>query len=93
MPTITNPAGETTHLRLHHGGLARTSLTDPRGGVHSFDYDELGRLTRIRNPVGGFTALARSDDDAMATLSRLTNALGDTSTLMVEMLPTASSGV
>jgi YD repeat-containing protein len=86
LAAVANPAGETTSFGYTSGGLL-TSLTDPRGGVHSFQYDQLGRLTRDTNPVGGYTALARVDSTNGYTVT-LTNALGDTSTMVVETLPT-----
>jgi RHS repeat-associated protein len=86
LSTIANPAGEAISFDYTSGGLL-TSLTDPRGGVHAFAYDRDGRLTRDTNPVGGFTALARIDSTHGYTVT-LHNALGDTSTLMVETLPT-----
>ena len=86
LSAIANPAGEAISFGYTSGGLL-TNLTDPRGGSHTFEYDQIGRLTRDTNPVGGFTALARVDSTTGYTVT-LTNALGDTSTLMVETLPT-----
>jgi YD repeat-containing protein len=40
-------------------GLMNT-FTDPRGGVETYTYDSLGRLTKAQDPAGGFTALART---------------------------------
>jgi RHS repeat-associated protein len=81
----TNPAGETTRFAYTPEGLL-TKRTDSRGGVHSFAYDENGRLTRDSNPAGGFTALSRAEDDDGYTVT-VTNALGDTTTMRVETLP------
>ncbi len=59
--TITNPNGETYSFTYHdeHGLLASTS--DPRGSTSHFEYDELGRLTRDIDSVGGERVLVRSE--------------------------------
>jgi YD repeat-containing protein len=84
---VTNPAGETTHFEYTTEGLL-TRLTGPRSGAHSFAYDDQGRLTRDSNPAGGFTALVRSDDeDSNSYTVTTTNAMGDATTMRVEVLP------
>ena len=37
-----------------------TRLTDPRGGVHSFEHDAAGRLTRDEDPENGVQTLSRT---------------------------------
>ncbi|MFL5807542.1 MAG: fibronectin type III domain-containing protein, partial [Roseiflexaceae bacterium] len=83
---MTNPVGETTSLAYTAEGLL-TRLIDARGGVHSFTYDDQGRLVRDSNPAGGFTTLARSDDDSKGYTVTMANALGDATTMRIEMLP------
>src|SRR5262249_15121245 len=62
------------------------TLTDPRGGVHRFTYDSLGRLTRDEDPAGGFKALSRTDQADGYTVTVSTGA-GVTRTYQVEDLP------
>ncbi len=75
---VTNPTGEVVQLTYNSGaaeGLLAT-LTDPRGNVHHYFYDGLGRLIRDENPAGGVTTLARADfPDGHYTVS-LTTASG-----------------
>ncbi|HWP04929.1 MAG TPA: hypothetical protein VNN72_04270, partial [Polyangiaceae bacterium] len=64
LATVTNANDETTRLAHRATGLL-ASLTEPRGGkdVHSFEYDELGRLTRDTTPSGSFKKLVRKDQN------------------------------
>src|SRR5262249_27847928 len=51
---LTNPANEISQFTYATGaadGLL-TTRTDPRGHMHRFSYDALGRLTRDEDPVG-----------------------------------------
>ncbi len=43
---------------VHSGGLL-TQLTDPRNGIHGFDYDSSGFLTSDVSPDGGAQTLDR----------------------------------
>src|SRR5438132_4234644 len=60
---VTNPAGEAVQLTYNSGNAAGllATLTDPRGHVHRYLYDAMGRLVRDENPAGGVTTLARTD--------------------------------
>jgi len=63
---IANPASDTVLLQyrapvvdvVHSGGLL-TQLTDPRNGIHGFDYDSSGFLTSDVSPDGGAQTLDR----------------------------------
>jgi RHS repeat-associated protein len=77
LATVTNANDETT--RLAHGptGLL-ASLTEPRGDtdVHSFEYDDLGRLTRDTTPSGSFKKLVRKEREGLGYDVTLSTALG-----------------
>ena len=64
LASVTNANDETTRLAHSATGLL-ASLTNPRGGadVHSFEYDDLGRLTRDTTPSGSFKKLDRKDQN------------------------------
>jgi len=52
-----NPIGEPTERRLSYDSMWRTiSETDPAGNVTEWQYDALGRVTRVTLPNGGFEA-------------------------------------
>lgn len=40
-----------------------TIFSDHKGNVHRFSYDEMGRLTKDEDPVGGYTQLSRTQLD------------------------------
>ncbi|MDN3513168.1 MAG: carboxypeptidase regulatory-like domain-containing protein [Candidatus Brocadia sp.] len=87
---VTNPAGEAVQLTYNSGdaeGLLAT-LTDPRGNVHRYTYDTLGRLIRDENPAGGEKTLARTDIADGHYSVTLTTALGQANTYEVEELST-----
>ena len=90
---VTNPAGEAVQLTYNSGdaeGLLAT-LTDPRGNVHRYLYDALGRLIRDENPAGGVKTLARTDITDDHYTVTLTTALGLVTTYEVEELPTGDT--
>ena len=90
---VTNPAGEAVQLTYNSGnaeGLLAT-LTDPRGNVHRYLYDALGRLIRDENPAGGVTTLARTDITKDHYTVSLTTALGLVTTYEVEELSTGDT--
>jgi RHS repeat-associated protein len=86
--SLTNPAGDSIHLTYHGDGLL-SSLADPRGNTYRFNYDAFGRLLRDEDPAGGFKALA-SIEDRNSSTTRLTTALGRTTTYLVERQSTGS---
>ncbi|MCC6525946.1 MAG: hypothetical protein IT373_25090, partial [Polyangiaceae bacterium] len=57
------------------GGLL-AELTDLRGGLHRFEYDALGMLTKDTDPAGGFKSLARTDLGGGGKRVSVTTALG-----------------
>jgi RHS repeat-associated protein len=57
---VIDPEGNAIGLGYDDGGLL-TTLTDANHQVHTFEYDELGRLVRDANPAGGEQTLARTD--------------------------------
>ena len=58
LQAVIDPAGDSTVLSYHDGGLLAT-LTTPKQELHKFTYDSLGRLERDDDPAGGFTTLSR----------------------------------
>ena len=83
---ITNPAGESVQFGYTAGGLL-TSLTDARGNTKSYTYDAIGRLVKDADPVGGFTALSRTETGNDYEVAK-TTAEGIESTYKVEHLST-----
>ena len=73
-------------LRLWTGGLL-TSVTDARGNVSRFTYDELGRLIKDEGPDGALVALARSEGSRRLEVA-ITTALKPPTTNIAEKLPT-----
>ena len=90
LSNIANPAGQATQLAYLTGtaaGLLAT-LTDPGGGVHLFQYDALGRLTRDQNPAGGAKVLARTELGDKHYKVTVTTGSGLVTAHEVEELPT-----
>ena len=90
---VTNPAGETVQLTYNSGeaeGLLAT-LTDPRGNVHHYLYDALGRLMRDENPAGGVKTLVRNDITDDHYTVAVTTALGLVTTYEVDELSTGDT--
>ncbi len=58
---IEDPAQQRT-LVSHAGNGLLLSMTDRNGQLHSFSYDELGRLKRDFDPAGGYQILTRQND-------------------------------
>ena len=83
---ITNPAGESVQFGYTDDGLL-LSLTDARSNVKSYTYDAMGRLTKDEDPVGGFTALDRTETGNDYEVTK-TTAEGIVSTYKVEHLST-----
>ena len=84
---ITNPAGEPIQFGYTTDGLL-TSLTDARSNIKSYTYDDMGRLTKDEDPVGGFTALDRTETGNDYEVTK-TTAEGRISTYKVEHLSTS----
>jgi RHS repeat-associated protein len=85
LASITNPAGEEISFTHTAEGLL-TSMTDARGGLHTYEYDDFGRLIRDIQPGGGFKELARTTGDTGYAVS-LTTALGRVTTYLIQNLP------
>lgn len=66
---IANPAGETTSLTYRPGSGLLASLTDARGGVHTFTYDGPGRLISDQGPTGEIKTLTRSQVQGLITVT------------------------
>ncbi|HEX8363056.1 MAG TPA: RHS repeat-associated core domain-containing protein, partial [Longimicrobium sp.] len=58
LATITNPAGESVRVGYAGAGGLMTGLTDGRGSVHGYAYDDVGRLDRDTDAAGGFQVAA-----------------------------------
>jgi RHS repeat-associated protein len=71
---VANPASESRRYTYDPTGLMLT-YEDPRGGVHVFQHDSMGRLVRDANPAGGWKELARNQYSDGYTVS-VTTALG-----------------
>ena len=78
----TNDAGERVRFWHQPSGLL-DSLADPRGYVHRFAYDSLGRLVRDDDPAGGFKTLALTESDSSLTIP-VPTALGRITTYHIE---------
>ena len=83
---ITNPAGESFQFGYTTDGLL-TSLTDARTNIKSYTYDAMGRLTKDKDPVGGFTTLDLTETGNDYEVTK-TTAEGIVSTYKVEHLST-----
>ena len=88
LDSLRNAAGETTRLTYSADGLL-SSMADPKGNLYRFSYDSLGRLSRDEGPAGGFKALSLQEGRDGST-TRLTTALGRSTTYVVERLTTGS---
>jgi RHS repeat-associated protein len=66
LATVAYPDGEKIHLMYTTDGLL-TSLTDARGNIHSYSYDELGRLIGAEDPLGNSQQLERIDEIVLHT--------------------------
>ncbi len=66
---IQNPAGDRLLASYDADGLL-TQLTDPRDGVHRFEYDALGRLTRDEAPDSSSQTLTRTVAGGATTVTR-----------------------
>ena len=93
LSSVTNPAAEAVQLTYNSGNAEDllATLTDPRGNVHRYFYDAVGRLVRDENPAGGVKTLARTDitDDHYAV--SVTTASGLVTTHEVEELSTGDT--
>ncbi len=87
LSTIADPAGHAVQLTYGTGDAAglMTSFRDPNGNLHTFAYDDRGRLTLDANPAGGTTTLARVKTPTGYQVS-LTTALGRMTTFEVSSL-------
>ncbi len=64
-------------------------MTDPKRRTYQYTFDDLGRLQKDEDPLHGFTALARTEDDSSFTVTR-SSAMGRMTTYKTEQL--ASGG-
>jgi YD repeat-containing protein len=87
---ITNPAGEAVQLTYNTGDAAGllATMTDPRGNIHRYFYDTLGRLIRDEDPAGGVKTLTRTDITDFHYSVAVKTALGQVDTYEVDDLPT-----
>lgn len=69
LSSITDPAGKSVGLQYNSLGLL-SQLTDLRGGIHQFTYDDAGHLTKDQDPAGGFLSLTRSGSSANYAILR-----------------------
>jgi len=67
------PGGAVATSYLHDRDGNLTSVTDPRGNVTTFQFDDFGHLLRQQSPVTGLTFY---DYDANGNLTDLTDADG-----------------
>ncbi len=86
LSTITNPAGESIQPVYTTDGLL-TGLIDARGNNKTYTYDALGRLIKDEDPLGGFSALSRTNTGNDYEVTK-TTAEGIVSTYKVEHLST-----
>jgi len=56
---VTNPAGDSVSMTYEPGFGFLKTLTDPRGGLHTFTFDEVGRLEKDEGPGGWSLTLTR----------------------------------
>jgi RHS repeat-associated protein len=83
LSSIRNPGQNRITMEYTAGGLL-TELTDPRGYVHEFAYDAVGRLIRDTAPDGSFQTLSRNvSAGGVVTVTRTSNA-GRVTTYRVE---------
>ncbi|WP_084284650.1 NHL domain-containing protein [Solirubrobacter soli] len=82
LSSIKNFAGDEIKATYDAGGLLKT-LTDPRGELHSFDYDPAGRLIRDTAPGNASQTLTRTSNGDIVTVVRR-SAEGRTTTYRVE---------
>ncbi len=90
LQSISDPAAHTMQLAsVGHAGLLAT-LADPRGNVHRFGYDALGRLQQDQDPAGGVQTLTRNllTDGVEVTV---TTALGRQTLYRTELMPDGSA--
>ncbi len=83
--TQVSHAGQAVEVRHDPDGLLRT-LTDPRSGTYSFDYDGEGRLRRAGDPANGSLSLTYTEQPDGWKVDQLT-ALGRTSRVEVHLPP------
>ena|GEM_PF-578160 len=87
LSSIKCPLLKETTLEYTSDGLL-TKLTDHKGNIHNFTYDEKGRLVRDEDPAGGYTELARSElGNYSGYKVEVTTAEGLRSTYQVDYLP------
>lgn len=84
--SITSPANEVSQFTYTDDGLM-TDMVDAGSNPWHYDYDGLGRLTRVEDPAGGFKELVRTDLEDGREVT-LTTAEGVVNTYRVETLST-----
>ncbi|MCW5890928.1 MAG: hypothetical protein KIT14_10280 [bacterium] len=86
LASVSAPGGRTWHFAYGpNGDGLLTRMTDPRGAVHHYGYDDLGYLISDARPGAGTTTLARVDTAGGSTVT-LTTGDGLVSTFAVETL-------
>ncbi len=80
-----SPAGESFTFAYQGQGGLLAAFTDPRGNVHRFEYDYLGRLKKDTDPAGGFKTLTRTEQGGGYTVA-VSTAEGLTTTYQIDNL-------
>lgn len=86
LESVTNSACETLRFNYGNDGLL-TRLTDPKGNLYQFEYDELGRLKSRQEPDCSFDLLERVRTEKGFKVAKIT-ATGRESTYLTERLST-----
>lgn len=84
LESVTDPGGASWFMSYERGGLL-SSFTTPRHSTSLFTYDDMGRLTRDANAVGGFYEFTRDEQESGYVLTKQ-SAEGRTTTYVVEYL-------
>jgi len=90
LASVTDPANQTTGFTFAQGLMA--SMTDARGGLYQFSYDDAGRLTRDQDPAGGSKQLSRTGGASSYQVG-VTTALGLSTGYSVSRLSASSQQV
>lgn len=92
LASVADPAGDVVKLYHESGATAGLldSLADPRGYVHRFTYDNLGRLAQDADPAGGSKTLAAVQSDTGVAVT-VTTALNHATAYQLDRLPDGST--
>jgi RHS repeat-associated protein len=87
LASTTNPADETVHVTHSPDGLL-TTMRDARGGLHTYAYDDMGRLRKDTNPAGGHKGLVRTQaSDGSGYTVAFSTTLGASTLYETQQLP------